>query len=143
MGIQQLRGPNFTQFWTPTAVDWTFYIIPTLCSRDSTWNFYWPTYPPDLVHVVIECPPVVNISNFSLCGSIWRSTQIQIEFLRALHQTDWTTAEHCIKHSLAFSKHRSEPLFLKLQLFLAQGTIHILRKHFFCLISLLRLGMMT
>jgi len=57
----------------------------------------------------------------SLCGSIWRSTQIQIEFLRALHQTDWTTAEHCIKHSLAFSKHRSEPLFLKLQLFLAQG----------------------
>ena len=56
---------------------------------------------------------------------------IQIEFLRALHQTDWTTAEHCIKHSLAFSKHRSEPLFLKLQLFLAQGTIHILRKHFF------------
>ena len=73
---------------------------------------------------------VMFVSNFSLCGSIWRSTQIQIEFLRALHQTDWTTAEHCIKHSLAFSKHRSEPLFLKLQLFLAQGTIHILRKHF-------------
>ena len=56
-----------------------------------------------------------------MCGSIWRSTQIQIEFLRALHQTDWTTAEQTIKHSLAFSKQNSEPLFLKLQLYLAQG----------------------
>ena len=41
--------------------------------------------------------------------------------MRALHQTDWTTAEQCIKQSLAFSKHKSEPLFLKLQLYLAQG----------------------
>ena len=57
----------------------------------------------------------------SLCGSIWRSIQIQIDFLRALHQTDWTTAEQTIKHSLAFSKQNSEPLFLKHQLYLAQG----------------------
>ena len=54
-------------------------------------------------------------------GEIWRSTQIYIDFLRALHQTDWTYAEQCIKQSLAFSKKETEPLFLKLQLYLAQG----------------------
>ena len=32
--IQQLRGPNFTQFW-PTS--------PLECSCNQAWTFYWPT----------------------------------------------------------------------------------------------------
>ena len=57
----------------------------------------------------------------STCASIWKSAQIQIEFMRALHQTDWTTAENFIETSLAYAKHPSEPLFLRLQLYLCQG----------------------
>ena len=33
-GIQQLRGPNFTQFWTPppsSGQTWTFHILSTFC----------------------------------------------------------------------------------------------------------------
>ena len=47
-GIQQLRGPNFIQFWPQppsSGQKWTFYILFTLCH----------VIPPFLVHVVIEC----------------------------------------------------------------------------------------
>ena len=45
-GIQQLRGPNITQFWPPTHLGWTIvvYIISMLCSCDQVWTFYWPTH---------------------------------------------------------------------------------------------------
>ena len=57
--IQQIRGPNFTQFWPPTPLEWTFVdILQTTCTL-----FLWPstdflliTYPPYLVQVVIEWP---------------------------------------------------------------------------------------
>ena len=56
--IQQIRGPNFTQFWSPTPCEWTlfrtFYMIPTLCLHDR--GLSTGPLPPFLVHVVIECP---------------------------------------------------------------------------------------
>ena len=58
-GIQQLRGPNLTLFWPPTPLSGqsrTFYLIPILYLRDQVWTFYWPTYPPLLLHVVKERP---------------------------------------------------------------------------------------
>ncbi len=71
--------------------------------------------------LVLDFAKSVFPQESSLCGSIWKSTQIQIDFLRALHQTDWTLAEQSIKTHSAFAKHKSEILFMKLQLFLAQG----------------------
>jgi hypothetical protein len=58
--IHQLRGPNFTQFWSPYA-----YTLPELTivlQHDIDSLFMWPTvdflltptHPPLLVHVVIE-----------------------------------------------------------------------------------------
>ena len=44
--IQQLRGPNFTQFWPPPPSNGqlrTFYTIPL--SRDQAWTHYWPPPP--------------------------------------------------------------------------------------------------
>ena len=62
--IQQLRGPNSTQFWfsSPSSGQtWTSYIPSTLCQVTHTWFFYWP--PPRLiVHVLIECPLAVKIA---------------------------------------------------------------------------------
>ena len=47
-GIQQLREPNFTQFWPP----------PPRVDKHTIfglWTFYWPnSSPPLLVHVVNE-----------------------------------------------------------------------------------------
>ena len=43
--IQQLRGPNFTQFWPPTPLSGqlrAFLLIPIICSRDQVWTFYSP-----------------------------------------------------------------------------------------------------
>lgn len=74
-----------------------------------------------------ECDLILNFAKSlfrresSLCGSIWKTVQIQVDFLRALHQTEWANAEQCINASLAFSKHPAEPLFMKLQLYLCQG----------------------
>ena len=58
--IQQLRGPNFTQFWSPTLPEWT---IVDNCGH-FTWyrlfvyvtkrGFSTDPHPPLLVHVVIE-----------------------------------------------------------------------------------------
>ena len=40
--IQQLCGPNFTKFWPPTPLEYTFYILHTV-SRDQAWTLYnWP-----------------------------------------------------------------------------------------------------
>ena len=70
--IQQLRGPNFTQFWPPSPPSssgqlWTFYMIPTLClltkrglSTDSI--YYWP-------------PPLS-----SCWSSYWMTPQIILKF---------------------------------------------------------------
>ena len=53
--IQQLRGPNFTQFWPPTILwvdncgrfTWVSYPL-------FTWTFYWPQrYLPHIVNAVI------------------------------------------------------------------------------------------
>ena len=42
--IQQLRGPNFTQFWPTSPLEWTVMeILHILCSCDQNWTFYWPT----------------------------------------------------------------------------------------------------
>ena len=71
--------------------------------------------------LVLEFAKSLFPQESSLCGSIWRYTQIHIEIMRALHQTDWTTVEYYIETSLAYAKHPSEPLFLKLQLYLCQG----------------------
>ena len=71
--------------------------------------------------LVLEFAKSLFPQESSLCGSIWRFTQIHIEIMRALHQTDWTTVEYYIETSLAYAKHPSEPLFLKLQLYLCQG----------------------
>ena len=46
--------PNFDHL---PPLEWTFYIIPTLCSRDQAWNFYWPPTHPI---VVIEWP-LINL----------------------------------------------------------------------------------
>ena len=59
-GIQQLRGPNFTQFWPPTP--------PRVDILHNTYSlFRWPsmeflltTHPPLLVIVVIEWP-LINL----------------------------------------------------------------------------------
>ena len=43
--IQQLRGPNFTQFWLSppsSGQTWTFFIPSTLCHVTHLWTFYWP-----------------------------------------------------------------------------------------------------
>ena len=56
--IQQLRGPNFTQFWPPPLLNWTIVdILHTIYSfsRDPPWTFTDSHNP--LVHVVIEWPP--------------------------------------------------------------------------------------
>ena len=50
--------------------------------------------------LVLEFAKSLFPQESSSCGSIWKSTQIHIEFMRALHQTDWTTAEHYIEASL-------------------------------------------
>ena len=71
--------------------------------------------------LVLEFAKSLFPQESSLCGSIWRYAQIQIEIMRALHQTDWTTVEYYIETSLAYAKHPSEPLFFKLQLYLCQG----------------------
>lgn len=74
-----------------------------------------------------ECDTVLTFAktlfprDSSLCGHIVKSTQLQIDFLRCLHQTDWTGAKHCIQICAANCQSQSEPLFLKLQLFIAQA----------------------
>ena len=50
--------------------------------------------------LVLEFAKSLFPQESSSCGSIWKSTQIHIEFMRALHHTDWTTAEHYIEASL-------------------------------------------
>ena len=57
-GIQQLRGPNFIQFWPQppsTGQKWTFYLLSTLCHVTQRGLSTY-THPPLLVHVVIEWP---------------------------------------------------------------------------------------
>ena len=77
-----------------------------------------------------ECDAVMELCKSlfpresSLCGSIWKAAQIQIEFQRCLHQTDWSGAEHCIQNYLAFAKDSWQPLFMSLQLYLSQGKAH-------------------
>ena len=61
--------------------------------------------------LVLELAKSLFPQESSLCGSIWKYTQINIEIMRALHQTDWTTVEYYIETSLAYAKHPSEPLF--------------------------------
>ena len=57
-GIQQLRGPNFIQFWPQppsSGQKWTFYLLSTLCHVTQRGLSTY-THPPLLVHVVIEWP---------------------------------------------------------------------------------------
>ena len=61
-GINQLHGPNFTQFWPLTHFEWktwTFYILTTLCHVFPV-DFLLTTYPLLLVHVVTEWPLTVS-----------------------------------------------------------------------------------
>ena len=63
-GIQQLRGPNFTQFRPPNPLEWTN-ILHTiyLLSCDPRGL---STDPPPFAHVVIEWP-LVLMHHFVLC----------------------------------------------------------------------------
>ena len=58
MVIQKLRGPNFTQLWPPTPIDWT--IVDIL--HPTYPLFSWPSmeYLPLFVHVAIERPLIWN-----------------------------------------------------------------------------------
>ena len=55
-GIQQLRGPNFAIFWPPLPLRGQF-LYP---ERGQKQTFFDPL-PPQLVHVVIECPLRIQI----------------------------------------------------------------------------------
>ena len=57
--IQQLRGPNFIQFWPPIPLEWTIVDILHTIYPLFTWqnvDFLLTTYLPLLVHIVIEWP---------------------------------------------------------------------------------------
>ena len=46
--IQQIRGPNFTQFWSPTPCEWTLFrdiLHDTYPLFTWPWTFYWPPTP--------------------------------------------------------------------------------------------------
>ena len=57
-GIQQLRGPNFIQFWSPTPpqVDNCGHFTLVLPFVDVTKHGLTTAPYPPLVHIVIECP---------------------------------------------------------------------------------------
>ena len=81
--IQQLRGPNFTQFWPPTRpecpiVDILHTTFP-LFTRPSV-NFLLTTYLPLFVNVVIKWPLSVFIRVFSRLGTI---------FFVVIHRSGW------------------------------------------------------
>ena len=64
--IQQLSGSNFTQFWSPTPLEWTkIGILQTFypLSRDPVDFLMTPhgPHPPLLVHVIIEWPQTRNL----------------------------------------------------------------------------------
>ena len=63
--IQQLHGLNFRQLWPPTPFEWTFYIRHTLWYV-TPLDFLLTPYPPLLVHVVIECPPLIFCNSYCI-----------------------------------------------------------------------------
>ena len=54
-------------------------------------------------------------------GQVSKMLQIQLDFQQDLRRTDWSMAEQHIGQALAYTKSRSEPLFMKFQLYLCQG----------------------
>ena len=55
--IQQLLGPNVTQFWPPTRLEWTIVdILHTTYPLFPSVTFLLATYPTLHVYVVIEWP---------------------------------------------------------------------------------------
>ena len=93
--IQQLRGPNFTQFWPPTHLKWAIvekcYIPRTICSRDQA--FLLSTNLPHLSHVVIEWPPMysspsLSQSTYSVCLYSTSLVIMRISDIRMISQSE-------------------------------------------------------
>ena len=69
--IQQVRGPNFTQFWTPTPLEWTkMDILNTIypLSPDPSLTFTDPDPPSSCPRSYWMSPPVTLLSILSIHG---------------------------------------------------------------------------
>ena len=60
--IQWLHGYNVALFWRPITFTWTYLTL----KMDENWHFL-NNLPPLLVHVVIEWPLVIYMTNTNVC----------------------------------------------------------------------------